>query len=267
MNVTIPSNGLEIGRRISFGVYRASRGDRQFVVKHTHHLNSLIKREINMLNIVRSNAPAHVLTSLPEIVDYFQFGITTSSKKIKNECVVFNFIQGVDLYRYLSFKFPLEQSLIKIIFLQVCEIVKYIHSINVVHRDIKLENIIFDQEEKKCSLIDWEFSDVFPISEKNQRGSLSYAAPELVDSEHIGPENDVWALGIVLYTLLTYRNPYDVYDSDAVSTLIRKMKKLEINFDHLKPFPEAEKLLKKIFVHYMDRIDVATLCEEAKVRL
>ena len=88
--------------------------------------------------------------------------------------------------------------------------IAYCHSKNIVHRDIKLENVIINQD---CciKIIDFGFSIAIP---KDKRlsiycGTPSYMAPEMIKKSHYyGDAVDVWALGILLYTLLHGRFPF-----------------------------------------------------------
>ena len=80
----------------------------------------------------------------------------------------------------------------------------YCHSKNIVHRDLKLENILID-ESRNIKLIDFGFSIITPYDKKLSIfcGTPSYMAPELVEKkEYFGPPVDVWALGIILYVMV-----------------------------------------------------------------
>jgi len=81
----------------------------------------------------------------------------------------------------------------------------YLHSINVTHRDIKLENIILSEDLKYIKLIDFGFSIcILPHKKlKIYCGTPSYMAPEIVwKREYYGPPTDIWAAGVLLYTML-----------------------------------------------------------------
>lgn len=87
---------------------------------------------------------------------------------------------------------------------QIIQATKYLHSKNICHRDIKLENILLDES---CSpkLIDFGFSTCFPLERKVKMfcGTPSYMSPEIVSRiEYRGDKADIWALGVVLFALL-----------------------------------------------------------------
>jgi len=80
----------------------------------------------------------------------------------------------------------------------------------IIHRDIKLENILLD-ENNKAIVGDWGFAGYWSSEKKIKCnwGSIFYAAPEvLLGREYTGPEIDIWSLGVVLYAMITGRLPF-----------------------------------------------------------
>lgn len=74
---------------------------------------------------------------------------------------------------------------------------------NIVHRDIKLENILIDESSKTIKVIDFGFSICTGVKLKIFCGTPTYMAPEIVSKvDYCGKKADIWALGIVLYVLL-----------------------------------------------------------------
>jgi len=90
----------------------------------------------------------------------------------------------------------------------VVEAVAYLHaSESVIHRDIKLDNILIEEGTRMVKLIDFGFSVLTQTA--NQRlkvfcGTPSYMAPEITrKSDYEGRPVDMWALGVLLYVMLT----------------------------------------------------------------
>ncbi|XP_014240999.1 serine/threonine-protein kinase SIK3-like isoform X2 [Cimex lectularius] len=97
------------------------------------------------------------------------------------------------------------------IFHQIVAAVSYCHSRNVVHRDLKAENLLLDAN-MKIKLADFGFSNEFEAGDKLKTwcGSPPYAAPELFQGvQYDGPKADIWSLGVVLYVLVCGSLPFD----------------------------------------------------------
>ncbi|KAI9475556.1 MAG: kinase-like domain-containing protein [Benjaminiella poitrasii] len=103
-------------------------------------------------------------------------------------------------------------------FRQLADAIKYCHMHSIVHRDLKLENILLDADDN-VKICDFGFAR---FAQKNQYletfcGSLSYSAPEVIlRKKYTGPETDIWSLGVILYTLLAGEFPFD--DDSEVMT-------------------------------------------------
>ncbi|EFJ49603.1 hypothetical protein VOLCADRAFT_42482, partial [Volvox carteri f. nagariensis] len=97
-----------------------------------------------------------------------------------------------------------------VFFQQIVSSLEYCHSREVVHRDIKLENILLDTDQR-MKLIDFGLSAFF-VPGKRLRvhcGSPSYAAPEIVARKaYEGPPVDVWSLGVVLFAMVAGYLPF-----------------------------------------------------------
>lgn len=81
----------------------------------------------------------------------------------------------------------------------------------IVHRDIKLENIMIDERTKTVKIIDFGFSVTVSASTKLKIfcGTPTYMSPEIVSKvDYCGKKADIWALGILLYALLTGKFPF-----------------------------------------------------------
>lgn len=120
---------------------------------------------------------------------------------------------GTDLFDLIELQLTMPESQCKSIFKQVVAAVKHLHEHDIVHRDIKDENIIVDGD-GFVKLIDFGSSafvrqgpfDVFV-------GTIDYAAPEVLSGRpYEGKPQDVWALGILLYTIVYKENPFYTVD-------------------------------------------------------
>ncbi len=126
--------------------------------------------------------------------------------------LVMEYVRGGSLHFYLkqhlNRRLPEEEA--KRIFKQVVEGIRYLHNRCITHRDIKLENLLLD-DDNNIRIIDFGFSTCIPIERKVKMfcGTPSYMAPEIVNkTEYCGPPADIWALGVLLFTLLCGTFPY-----------------------------------------------------------
>lgn len=112
-----------------------------------------------------------------------------------------------DLCAYLMEAGKLSESAARAWFRQLVSAVQYCHQKNVVHLDIKLQNILVDGQ-KNIKLPDFGLSERFTPGLRLDKfcGTPEYAAPEIKKQQkYHGPPADVWSLGVVLYSMITGR--------------------------------------------------------------
>ncbi|EGR30993.1 protein kinase domain protein [Ichthyophthirius multifiliis] len=126
--------------------------------------------------------------------------------------IIMEYIPGNSLHGYLKQQANrrLSENDAINIFRQIVSSIEYCHSKQICHRDIKLENILLD-ENNNPKLIDFGFSTCIPNDKKYKMfcGTPSYMAPEIINKqEYCGPPADIWALGVLLYALLNGTFPF-----------------------------------------------------------
>ncbi|XP_042297887.1 testis-specific serine/threonine-protein kinase 2 [Sceloporus undulatus] len=148
-------------------------------------------------------------------------------------------VQG-DLLEFIKTKGALPEDIARKMFRQLCAAIKYCHDADIVHRDLKCENLLLDRE-YHIKLSDFGFSKRLTrdeegkvIHSKTFCGSAAYAAPEVLQGIPYEPKvYDMWSLGVILYIMVCGSMPYD--DSN-----IRKM--LRLQKEHRVHFPKSKNL-------------------------
>ena len=125
--------------------------------------------------------------------------------------------ENLHLIKKKSIPLNIKHTLAKKLFKQILEGVKYMHKLNIVHRDIKMENILFDDKSGKIKFIDFSISTIVNQDKKlinEPGGSMHYQSPEFFNTEnndgYYDPfKADIWAVGICLYIFIFEEFPFD----------------------------------------------------------
>lgn len=196
--------GPIIGRGGMGEVYRADRADGQFQQRAALKLIHIDSPSA----LLRFHRERQVLASLdhPHIAKVLDGGSTADGRPY----MVMEFVDGLTITRYAEqHQLTLAQRLA--LFLQACEAVAHAHAQLVVHRDLKPANLLVDAR-GQLKLLD--FGIVKLLSESLDPQTVTqaaltpiYAAPEQLAGEHTGTPADVYALGVLLFELLTGHPP------------------------------------------------------------
>ncbi|KAI9593935.1 kinase-like domain-containing protein [Syncephalis fuscata] len=200
-----------------------------------------IKREIMVLRSVRH----------PNVVRLFD--VIETEKYIG---IVMEYASGGELFDHILAHRYLKERDAGRLFAQLISGVSYMHSKNIVHRDLKLENLLLDRN-RDVIITDFGFANQFDISQGDLMatscGSPCYAAPELVVSEgmYVGTAVDIWSCGVILYAMLAGYLPYDDDpanpDGDNINLLYKYILATSLVFpDYISP--DARDLLRKMLV-------------------
>ncbi|KAM3871741.1 NUAK family SNF1-like kinase 1 [Diretmus argenteus] len=155
-----------------------------------------IQREIEITSSLRH----------PNIIRFHE--VFESRDKI---VIVMEYASRGELYDYVHERRRLSETEARDVFRQITSAVHYCHKNGVVHRDLKLENILLDRD-LNVKLADFGLSNHFQRGNLLQTycGSPLYASPEIVKGlPYQGPEVDCWALGVLLYALVYGSMPFD----------------------------------------------------------
>jgi len=143
--------------------------------------------------------------------------------------MVMEYVEGMSLTEFCDAR-RLDLRARLRLFIQVCEVVSYAHRCLVVHRDLKPRNILVD-ESGRVKLLDFGVAKLLdavagPAGDKTLAPlTPDYAAPEQLTGQPITTATDVYALGVLLFELLTCRKPFkntDVPVAHAVRTVLHE---------------------------------------------
>ena len=164
---------------------------------------------INTQFVERFISEAHAIAQLnhEHIVSIFEVAVEQNVYFIAME-----YIPGKNLFYYLNFSKPKLLEVLDIM-VKLCDALFYAHSLKIIHRDLKLNNVIM----KDCGtpvLIDFGLAKT--MTEHDQHltktgeiiGSPAYMAPERLTDGVADERSDICSLGIMLYEMVTFKNPY-----------------------------------------------------------
>ena len=205
-----------------------------------------IKNEIDILKKL----------SHPNIVKIYEFYISNSHYYIITE-----FCKEGELFSYIKNKYSERQ--LAVLFYQVFSGLWYLHDNKILHRDIKLENIMISKKEKDnesgeelfwVKIIDFGTAKIFEKNkkEKDVVGSSYYIAPEVL-KQNYNEKCDTWSVGVILYMMLVGRAPFDGKDDEEI---ISKINSGEYNSKEprlLKHSPEVRDLVNKLLQKDLSR--------------
>lgn len=183
--------------------------------------------------------------------------------------IILELVDGGDLHHYLTHTLHYNEVMASRQFKQVLQGLHYLHSLGVVHRDLKLDNILLQGSGATADLkiADFGLSALVRIEEdgydaeesskrKNYRklndmwGTKEYFAPEVVEQAY-GPQADVWALGCVLYEMLSGEQAFPVRENDTESKFYGRITRGEFDMNRpafKKVTKDAKDLLSKMLV-------------------
>ncbi|KAK2760728.1 serine/threonine-protein kinase KIN2 [Arachnomyces sp. PD_36] len=138
--------------------------------------------------------------------------------------MLFEYVNGGQMLDYIISHGKLKEKQARKFARQIASALDYCHRNSIVHRDLKIENILISKT-GDIKIIDFGLSNLFsPRSHlKTFCGSLYFAAPELLQArQYTGPEVDVWSFGIVLYVLVCGKVPFDDQSMPQLHAKIKK---------------------------------------------
>ena len=167
----------------------------------------------------------------PNIIKIFEFYITSDAYYL-----ILEYCEGGDL-NYFSKLHKLTEKQIAYIMYQILSAINYCHKMKILHRDLKLDNILLKNSENNfcdIKICDFGTAQIFKKNEIQTEiiGTLGYMAPEVINEKY-NEKCDLWSCGIMMYNLLTGNNPFiDRNEEKTVENILNK----KINKNELSKF-------------------------------
>ncbi|KAI8854388.1 kinase-like domain-containing protein, partial [Chytridium lagenaria] len=172
-------------------------------------------------------------------------------------CLVQEFVEGGDLFDLIADRFDvLTQRSFENCFLELVEVVAYLHDLRICHRDLKIENVLMtsratprdplshtaDSAAPALHIKLTDFGLAVRLSEgidqdpslalQEQRcGSEEYSAPEVILAQPYDPrKTDAWSLGVILFAMITGELPFSVEPGQRPKTMYHRIARVQYTF-------------------------------------
>ena len=249
-----PSKKYEILSKLGSGSFGSVYLARNKYTNEKVALKQIKKSSANLLSDGEITDEIEILKNLdhPDIVRIIESFNTKNSYILITE-----YCEGGELFDQV--KNQLSETQIAVIFKQVLSGLAYLHSNNIVHRDLKLENILIHEIEKSkttgedlfnIKIIDFGTARIFDKKRNPQSivGSSYYIAPEVLRQKY-NKECDLWSVGVILYMFIVGHAPFDGCDDDEITTNIQRGIYRKNDRRWIKASKEVKDLIQKLLTY------------------
>ena len=236
------------GHGLTSNVYLVKDSSNQMIyaAKVLKKPSKYFQNELNILNFLKEINNPYLI----HIIDSGEGIVNRKNKQNKRQYIILDNVPNGELMNYIYYpKKGLREKLSKLIFAQILEGVQACHNAGFCHRDIKMENILLD-ENFSPKIIDFGFATLNNDHLNEPLGTENYAAPEIFRNKpYNGFKADIFSLGVVLFTLTSAklgfgtatRNDY-YYKYIIKNDINNYWKELE------KKIPTVSKELKELYI-------------------
>jgi serine/threonine protein kinase len=149
------------------------------------------------------------LEILSTLNDNFIINLIFAFQSEKYAYLCLDYMPGITLRKYMEMKPDISSSELQFITACIVRGLEYLNSQNVIHHDLKPENLLFDSQ-GYLLLTDFGLSQKIKKLKKSNSGTLAYIAPEVLFGQNYSGISDVYSLGVILFEIIEGRRPYVV---------------------------------------------------------
>ncbi|KAK6173274.1 hypothetical protein SNE40_016755 [Patella caerulea] len=198
----------DIERTIGKGNFAVVKLAKHRITKTEVAIKIIDKTQLDEANLKKVYREVQIMKLLnhPHIVKLFQVMETKNMLYLVSE-----YAPHGEIFDYIAQHGRMMESEARRKFWQILSAVEYCHNRHIVHRDLKAENLLMDAN-LNIKIADFGFGNFFKENEELATwcGSPPYAAPEVFEGKkYLGPQIDIWSLGVVLYVLVCGALPFD----------------------------------------------------------
>lgn len=221
-------------------------------------LRDSVKDDESALKSFKQEAQAAAKLSHNNIIQVFDVG-----EEEGLDYIVMELVDGITLKKYIKENGPLSWQESIEFTIQIAQALEAAHSKNVVHRDIKPQNILVT-EDKTLKVTDFGIAkaagtETLVVDDHNAKGSVHYISPEQARGGFTDARSDIYSLGVVLFEMLTGRVPFDGESAVAVALMhIEKQPPSVLEFNPAVPATLADIVAKAISKEQQARYQTAT---------
>ena len=165
----------------------------------------------------RREARIAAALSHPNITSVYDLGKTEDGSYY----IAMEYVPGDTLRELISQKSSLTPTKAVEITIQIAKALKIAHAYGTIHRDIKPQNVLLTAEQQ-VKVVDFGIAQAATLSaitkEGHVLGTEHYMSPEQAKGVPVGPQSDLYSLGVVMYEMLTGKLPYETYGPPLKST-------------------------------------------------
>jgi len=204
--------GYTIGNKLGSGSY-ATVKSAMWRKPGTQSLKQVALKIINMINVPKDFKDKFLPREL-EVVKILDHDNVIKTLEIFNgerkTYLSLEYASHGDLLQYVRTRGALAESICAPMFKEIVQGLNYLHSRQVVHRDLKCENILLNQN-NTAKIADFGFARRMSSKDlsKTYCGSMAYAAPEILEgTPYQGTRSDIWSIGVILFIMLNALMPF-----------------------------------------------------------